>query len=277
MEAGGDATSGMEAGGDATSGLDAGLDASLPDAAPDQTIVAESGADQTVEDTGSDASADTNSTCAVPDAAALDSASVEAGFYAVWQVYKCYSCHQRKSSVVDSLGNGIVLSGNNDGLGDSGTVFPPNLTSDPATGLGCWTDSQVIDAILNGTTPDGGQLCPSMPLWGKALPNVPPDGGTRPGTPMGAETAQEIVDFLRSLPVVSNSVPETMCAMVDAGGGDAARDAATDGGGDAAFDGGVDASDAANAEATDAGAADAGIDATDAGIDAAIVGDGAME
>jgi hypothetical protein len=277
MEAGGDATSGMEAGGDATSGMDAGLDASLRDTAPDQTMVAESGADQTAGDTGSDTGADTSSMCTVPDAAMLDSASVEAGFYAVWQVYKCYSCHQRKTSVVDSLGNGIVLSGNNDGLGDSGTVFPPNLTSDPTTGLGCWTDSQVVDAILNGTTPDGGQLCPSMPLWGKALPNVPPDGGVRLGTPMDAETAQEIVDFLRSLPVVSNAVPDTMCAMTDAGGGDAAGDAAADSGGDAAMDGGIDASDAANADAADAAATDVGADVTDAGVDATNEGDGAME
>jgi hypothetical protein len=34
---------------------------------------------------------------------------------------------------------------------------------------------------------------------------------------MDAGTAQEIIDFLRSLPAVSNQVPDTTCAVPDAG------------------------------------------------------------
>ena len=87
------------------------------------------------------------------------------------------------------------------------------------------------NAILNGLDPEGSALCSPMPKYGSAL--TTPDGGPKPGTPMDAGTAQEIVDFLRSLPVVVNQVPDTTCAAGDAGadaGSDAALDASSDAG-----------------------------------------------
>jgi hypothetical protein len=162
------------------------------------------------------------SACAVFDASGLDEASVAAGFEQVWQVYRCWGCHQRGSQVVTDAGMGIVLSGNNDGLGDSGMTFPPNLTNDP-TGIGCLSDNQVVEAILKGADPEGGMLCPSMPKWGTAMATA--DGGVRPGTPMDAGTAQEIVDFLRSLPPVMNAVKDTTCATPPEAGADAGEDA----------------------------------------------------
>jgi hypothetical protein len=100
-------------------------------------------------------------------------------------------------------------------------TFPPNLTNDPTTGIGCYTDDQVINAILFGNDPTGGTLCPAMPKWGSIT--------TRPGTPMDAGTAKEIVDFLRSLPPVVNHTTDTTCpAPSDAGSSDAG-----DAGGDA--------------------------------------------
>ncbi|HXN30374.1 MAG TPA: hypothetical protein VN894_00875, partial [Polyangiaceae bacterium] len=257
-------------------GVDSGPDVSTPDsttgtgvdAGADQTTTADVANDQTTADAGSDAAGDAASdsstasdgdaasdgaACVPFDASGLDDAAVQAGFLAVWQVYKCQGCHQKTSQAVDDAGGGIVLSGNNPGLGDSGLIFPPNLTNDPVTGLGCWTDTQVVNAILQGVDNDGKNLCPSMPKWGTAL-QLPMDGGPRPGTPMDAGTAQQIVDFLRSLPVVSNMVTQTMCPMP-----------AHDGGSDAAADGG-------GAEAGNDGGGDTGtVDAT------ADAGDGATE
>jgi hypothetical protein len=210
---------------------------------------AEAGPDVTTQDTGARdssmadrAAADTGNagndgaSCVGYDASGLDPASVEAGFYAVWQVYRCSGCHQKTSQKVDDAGNGIVLSGNNDGIGDSGMVFPPNLTSDPTTGLGCWTNDQVTNAFLHGTDMDGGKLCPTMPKFGNALTLA--DGAARPGTPMDAATAAQIVDFLRSLPVAQNQVMDTMCPMM----GDAGADAGEDGGDAASVDSGGDTS-----------------------------------
>ena len=169
--------------------------------------------------------------CAVFDASALDEASVAAGFEQVWQVYRCNGCHQGSTQTVNDAGVGIVLSGNTAGLGDSGTIFPPNLTNDPATGLGCWSDSQILNAILHGTDNEGGTLCPPMPKFSAALTTS--DGGPKPGYPMDAGTAQEIVDFLRSLPVVVNQVHDTTCASPSEAGSDAAADAGHDGSTDA--------------------------------------------
>jgi len=234
-----------------------------PDVGADQTTTGDAPGDRTVE-TGSDAGDASDSTtasdadaaadaaaCVLFDASGLDEASVQAGKVALWTVYKCQACHQNASLMVDDAGNGLVLAGNDAGIGDSGMVFPPNLTSDPTTGLGCWTDTQIVNAILTGVDNDGKMLCPTMPKWGHALPTA--DGGTRAGTPMDAGTAQQIVDFLRSLPSVTNKVTQTTCPMPpqdgggDAGDGgdasDAAADAGGDGGGDAAT---ADASDAAS-------------------------------
>ena len=163
--------------------------------------------------------------CSV-DASGLDEASVAAGFQAVWTLYRCWGCHQKTSDTVDDAGNGIVLSGNNNGLGDSGTIFPPNLTGDPSTGLGCWTNQQIQDALLNGKDIEGGALCPQMPVFGHALTTA--DGGPKSGTPMDAGTAQEIIDFLRSLKPVVNKVMDTTCSTADAG-----SQRATDGSADA--------------------------------------------
>ena len=255
------------------SGADGLADSTIeasPDAAPDQTTPADATIDQTVVETGSDAGIDSGA-CTPFDASGLDDASVQEGKLEVWTVYKCQGCHQRATQTVDDAGNGLVLSGNNDGIGDSGMVFPPNLTSDPATGIGCWTDMQIANAILMGVDNEGKMLCPSMPRFGMPLTS---NGAPRPGTPMDAGTAQQIVDFLRSLPMVSNQVTQTTCPMlVQDGGSEAAADGgaeASDGAAEAAVDGGEASSDSAAEAAADSGG-------TDANTDAAEAGDGATE
>ena len=44
-----------------------------------------------------------------------------------------------------------------------GTWRAPNITNDPETGIGKWTDEQVIAAIRQGVRPDGTTLHPIMP------------------------------------------------------------------------------------------------------------------
>jgi hypothetical protein len=211
-------------GGDDTNGssnvaADGGNDSTAEDA-PAVVSPMDAGGPDGASTPDAEAGAADAGSCAVYDASGLDEASVAAGFEQVWQVYRCAGCHQKPSQSIDDAGRGIVLSGNNNGLGDSGTIFPPNLTSDPVTGLGCWTDSQIQNAILNGVDDDGRKLCSPMPKFG--TPVTGPDGGVKGGYPMDAGTAQEIVDYLRSLPVVANQVIDTTCA---ASGTDASSDA----------------------------------------------------
>ena len=44
-----------------------------------------------------------------------------------------------------------------------GTFYPPNLTPDPETGLGKWSELDIIKAVRTGVRPDGRMLAPAMP------------------------------------------------------------------------------------------------------------------
>jgi hypothetical protein len=237
--------------GPGTNPSDATTDQGTPDSAETpESAVPETGSppDAASKQEASTADASDGSTSCMPfDASGLDEASVAAGFTQVWQVYKCQGCHQNPTQTVSDAGVGIVLSGNDAGLGDSGLTWPPNLTGDPGTGLGCWTNQQIQNAILNGQDPEGGALCPSMPVWGHTLMF---GGAVRAGTPMDAGTAQEIIAFLRSLPPVVNHLPDTTCPMTSPGDGGAADGSAADG----------SAADGASTDGAspDGGAADAG-------------------
>jgi mono/diheme cytochrome c family protein len=47
-----------------------------------------------------------------------------------------------------------------------GTWTPPNITPDPETGIGKWSDEDVIKAMRQGVRPDGTVLHPIMPYMG---------------------------------------------------------------------------------------------------------------
>jgi mono/diheme cytochrome c family protein len=74
-----------------------------------------------------------------------------------------------------------------------GVFHGPNLTPDKETGLGNWTDAQVIAALKTGKRPDGRELVPVMP-WPAFSHLTDAD-------------ARAIVAFLRSIPPVKNKVP----------------------------------------------------------------------
>jgi mono/diheme cytochrome c family protein len=44
-----------------------------------------------------------------------------------------------------------------------GVSYPPNLTPDLVTGLGDWTEAQIVTALREGRRPDGSALLPPMP------------------------------------------------------------------------------------------------------------------
>jgi mono/diheme cytochrome c family protein len=47
---------------------------------------------------------------------------------------------------------------------DIGHVVGPNITPDPATGIGGWSDGQIVYALRNGKRPDGTTIGPPMPI-----------------------------------------------------------------------------------------------------------------
>ena len=74
-----------------------------------------------------------------------------------------------------------------------GVFVGPNLTPDKETGLGTWTEEEIVTALKTGIRPDGRILAPSMP-WPEFAKLTKPD-------------AMAIAAFLKSLPPIHNKVP----------------------------------------------------------------------
>jgi mono/diheme cytochrome c family protein len=90
-------------------------------------------------------------------------------------------------------GAGLNAGGARFDLSFFGVVYTPNITPDAETGIGKWTDAQVVDAIRRGERPDGSRLFPIHPY--KYFSNIADD-----------ETAA-LVAYLRSVKPVTASVP----------------------------------------------------------------------
>jgi mono/diheme cytochrome c family protein len=126
-------------------------------------------------------------------AAHAQNAQVERGKYLV-TLGSCTDCHTPgyffgKPDMSRHLGGsevGFELPG-------LGVFYGPNLTPDKATGLGNWTDAQIVAAIRTGKRPDGRELAPIMPYHAFAALTDP--------------DVQAIVAFLRTIKPVSNKVP----------------------------------------------------------------------
>ncbi|HLK67367.1 MAG TPA: c-type cytochrome [Bryobacteraceae bacterium] len=126
------------------------------------------------------------------------------GKYIFQNLADCDGCHSQRDfsrvggPVVESgRGRGNVLSDLVQGL--PGTVVASNLTPDPETGIGSWTDGEKIRAIREGVDREGRALFPMMPY-----------GGYRN---MSDEDVQSLVAYLNSLPPVKNPLPQTKLAF----------------------------------------------------------------
>jgi mono/diheme cytochrome c family protein len=73
--------------------------------------------------------------------------------------------------------------------GPFGTVYSTNITPDRQTGIGTWTDEQIVTAIRNGRRPNGERLLPVHPF--------PVFNG------MAEEDLRALVAFLRTTPAVN--------------------------------------------------------------------------
>lgn len=118
--------------------------------------------------------------------------SVKRGKYLV-SVAGCNDCHTPgyflgKPDMARYLGGsdvGFELPG-------LGVFHGPNLTPDKETGLGAWTDAEIVTALQTGARPDGRMLAPTMPWQAYAQ--------------LTKEDIKAIVAFLRIVPPVKNKV-----------------------------------------------------------------------
>lgn len=122
-----------------------------------------------------------------------DQALLERGRYLVEIAGACGICHATRSPTGAPLA-GMELAGGRIFVERGFRAVAPNITPDPETGIGRWTDAQIATAIRGGTRPDGSLL----------------------GQPMQVEAYRGISDrdlaamvaFLRAAPPVRNAVTE---------------------------------------------------------------------
>src|SRR6266568_3824782 len=122
---------------------------------------------------------------------------LERGKY-LFTVAGCVSCHSPHDPTRDGFpalvgkeGSGEVMPF--DGL--PGKIVAPNLSSDPETGAGKWTDDQIGRAVREGIGHDGRALFPMMPY----------DHFRK----MSDEDLASVVVYMRSLPAIRNELPKT--------------------------------------------------------------------
>jgi mono/diheme cytochrome c family protein len=118
---------------------------------------------------------------------------LERGTYLMRSIVACGNCHTPLGP--DGPLPGMELAGGLPIPGPGFTAYVPNITPDPETGIGGWSDDQIIAAIREGKRPDGTTIGPPMPF--EQYRHLS-DGDVR-----------AIVAYLRSVAPVRNAVPDS--------------------------------------------------------------------
>jgi mono/diheme cytochrome c family protein len=118
---------------------------------------------------------------------------LERGTYLMTSIVACGNCHTVQTP--NGPLPGRELAGGSE-IPDEGMIARmPNITPDKATGIGNWTDAQIVAAIREGRRPDGSIIGPPMPI-----------GQYRA---MSDADAAAIVAYLRQVPPVANTVAKS--------------------------------------------------------------------
>jgi mono/diheme cytochrome c family protein len=127
---------------------------------------------------------------AVPDVPRTD--PVRYGEYLAGPIAHCVDCHTPRAAD-GRPDESKFAAGGFPFHGPFGTSYSANITSDPQTGIGSWTDGEIVASIYGGRR-GGGKVLPPMPSPYFAA-------GIR------AEDLRAILAYLRSLPPIRNQVP----------------------------------------------------------------------
>ena len=88
-------------------------------------------------------------------ARAAGAGNAKRGAYIV-RLAGCATCHTAPK-------DGKFLAGGLELKSPFGSFFPPNITPDPETGIGGWSDEDFIQALRHGKSPDGKPYYPAFP------------------------------------------------------------------------------------------------------------------
>ncbi|RMF35419.1 MAG: cytochrome C [Alphaproteobacteria bacterium] len=118
---------------------------------------------------------------------------LERGTYLMRGIVACGSCHTPPAGPFKGkeLAGGFVFDE------EPFTTYAANITPDRETGIGAWSDEEIIRAIREGIRPGGGRVIgPPMPI-----------GMYRS---LSDRDARAIVAYLRTVPPVRHEVPEAV-------------------------------------------------------------------
>jgi len=124
------------------------------------------------------------------------------GRYLTTSAAGCETCHSAKDWKTHGapMLPGVELAGQEIMIpGLPGRVVAPNLTPDPETGAGRWSDDELARAIREGIGHDGRALFPMMPYDEYRI--------------LSDEDVASIVVYVRSLPAVRNPLPATQLSF----------------------------------------------------------------
>jgi mono/diheme cytochrome c family protein len=129
-------------------------------------------------------------------AAATDTvATAEHGAYLA-TIMGCHDCHT-PGALYGQPDFQRALAGSELGwTGPWGTSYARNLTPDQETGIGIWSEDDIVRALRTGKRPDGSDLRPPMP-W--------PDFAH-----LNPRDARSLAMYLKSLVPVNHKVPDTV-------------------------------------------------------------------
>lgn len=119
---------------------------------------------------------------------------LQRGTYLVRSIVACGNCHTPQTP--QGPKPGMELAGQLVIKEEGFTAYAPNITQDKETGIGAWTDEQIMHAIREGKRPDGSLIGPPMPI--DLYRN------------MADDDVRAIVAYLRTVPPVKHTVPKSI-------------------------------------------------------------------
>lgn len=130
----------------------------------------------------------------LPASAQDQQALVARGAYLANGIAACGNCHTESGPDLKPKADLAFAGGKKFEL-PFGTAFAKNLTSDTDTGIGAWTEAQIIRAFREGVTREGATLGPPMPVpfFNK----------------MSDDDAAAIAAYLKSLKPIRHEVPDS--------------------------------------------------------------------
>jgi mono/diheme cytochrome c family protein len=129
----------------------------------------------------------------VPGAARAETL-LERGSYLMNSIVACGNCHTPQTP--NGPAPGMELAGQLVMKDAAFTAYAPNITQDRETGIGSWTDAEIITAIREGRRPDGSLIGPPMPI-----------GLYRQ---MSDRDVRALVAYLRTVKPVKNAMPKSV-------------------------------------------------------------------